>query len=162
MYKEEITKKMLEDRYTTYKKYFKEKNLSDSDPEPLFTLDEDGWFNESNWMSNQDLLRMYCNKLLDKTGYYNFYITDRICSNTTSDVFNVNVYFVLDEEQKTFILFVTNEMKASINEFDAVYSITWYKERGCTEAIRKNGCLINRDDYLTLLNIIRHSDYFQI
>lgn len=114
------------------KKY--ESGLHKSEIKFLFNLDyygnysEHSQFNEDNWAGG-DILRYY---LID-----NF---DEINSNN----FIYKKHYCIDDQTTILLL-----------EKNGWYEISWYKSRGCTERIKKDGEPITLGEYIELCNLLK-------
>lgn len=120
-----ITKAQYLDYFKSQKKRMLESGFFGSTPEPLFRYNEDfeEWlFNAANW-NGCDILRRYL---------YNGY--------SQKSGIEIKEYVISDQ---TYIFIFTS---------DSFYEISWYKSRGKTDYIRKDGYPINLDEYLDICN----------
>lgn len=147
-----ITRKTLELIEKTNYQWFKKHNPSCL-PTPLFI---NNVFNPHNWNSGMaHLIRDFIDDLdeiTNQTGIYTaeFDLDNDICGDivVTKAVFN----------DQTYVSIVTMTPGDLEPVFDQ-YLITFYKRRGRTELITKNGKPITLGEYIQLLNIIEASGY---
>lgn len=112
------------------------------DPAPMF--DKYGAFTPDNWASSQSLIRKFFE-------YYPIY-------NKTIEIAELDLYYELMLIQYTrhndqHYIQITLLADADGSESCDHYLITWYKSRGRTERIYKNGKLIRIGEYADLCNI---------
>lgn len=111
------------------------------------------FFNKENWNSGQDILR-----------YIFYYLSTRGLVNRCGVSFSYNKYisiylsYISEDDEKTGIITLKNE---DINSIVDVYSIGWYKNRGTTDFIRKNGRDISLKDYLMIVNMLLEDKYIK-
>lgn len=139
-----ITKELLEKLYQIrYKKL--NKNPDNDLPNKLFHEVKDDYeenvyivFNKDNWNSGQDLLR-----------YFLLFIYD----------YNLKNHIIYENKIDIHILFKDDTWTGVIIDRDNndVYYISWYKSRGRTDKILKNGEPITLDEYLEILNILEEN-----
>lgn len=102
-----------------------------SDPEPLFsanTCDPDYWeFNPGNW-NGGDILRRW--------------LVDVWTPDTCFADYLIKYYW--DSDQTTIYILGENEW----------FEISWYKNRGCTERIKRNGYDVELGEYIRLCNCL--------
>lgn len=117
--------------YNKEKKKMLESGIFKSEPTFLFkptTYDPEEWvFNPDNW-NGGDILRHFL--------YNNVYETEEI------ERFEIK-YYVIDDQTTVLILSPTEW-----------YEISWYKSRGRTDTIYKNGSFIFLDEYVELCNLL--------
>lgn len=106
-------------------------------------------FNSENWNSGQDILRYIFY-------YLGAYGSLKRCGRGISyNNIDMHLTYINEEDENTGIITVKN---GNINILEDVYSIGWYKNRGTTDFIRKNGRDISLKDYLMLVNILLTDD----
>jgi len=138
-------------KYSKEKRNDFKKNYPTSDkPKKLFKLlgsckknYEDYIFSEKNW-NDTDILREYIEEKMESTGCR--YITS-YHKGTYAYIF-----FTCADDIKHATIVV---MKSRLHD---TYEISWYKNRGRTSSITKNGRLISLPDYVGLLNIINEGN----
>ena len=101
--------------------------------------EDDYIFNENNW-NCCDLLR-------------GFLLTKLYDNGVKLDLTINNIHLTADccydnDDWRGYIL-----LESGVNYYD-LYTITWYKHRGRTESIMKNGEPITLTDYVMLLNLL--------
>ena len=141
-----ITKEILMDRF-----YHVDKTHLGSEPETLFSDmddDEENYcpFNRHNWNSNQDILRYLLAFLHDMLRYSNTYK----CTVYDEYIHKFELCLLYEEYEWTGHI-----IDRDINdELHCIYTIYWYKNRGNTEGILKNGRMIDLDDYLQIVHLL--------
>ena len=125
---------------------FKNNNPTSSEPVMLFKYvdyDEEYIFNDDNW-NGCDLLRKF---LLEEVYSKGVKIKKNIgATHLTCDCCPE------DDDWTAYIL-----LEKSVNMYD-LYTLSWYKRRGRTESILKNGKPISLTDYVNLLNLLKIED----
>lgn len=109
----------------------------------LYTDEMEDWnceFNKNNW-NGYDLLRTFLlTNLYDKDIKFDNIIDEvHITANCRYDSDNWSGYILIEPIN---------------NDTYDLYTISWYKHRGRTDTIQKNGELITLDDYILLLNLL--------
>lgn len=145
-----ITKQGLLQRHNELVNYAKQKSSGfESIPKPLFVGVK---FNPDNWNGGDAIIRQFTYYLEDEGRYarefdWEYMSGDFISShNWFNDQNYINIILhVYDERINKWIL--------------ESYLITYYKNRGKTEVIYKNGKLITLDEYIELLNIIESTGF---
>ena len=123
-----------------------------SEPQPLFV---NGKFNLDNWNGGDDIIRNFTYSLeLDNPQLLEFEEDD------------INYTILCDyhwiEDMKYIVITVVRDCYDSngdVIEYVDVYVIIYYKNRGTTDYIYKNGKLISEDEYIELLNLIERGGY---
>ena len=116
-----------------------------SEIKPLFN--KNGTFNIHNWNSRQDIIRerlyeediLYCENTLVIQEYECLDIL--ACIHCANDMWYIQIG-IMD------------------TDCDDSYIIRWYKQRGCTEMISKNGKPITISEYTDLLNTLDQNGFF--
>lgn len=127
--------------YNNQCELYKKEYPTSSQPESLFTIDEEEEyiFNPSNWNSGQDIVRYM---LLD--------IFDNLKLTFDESRNNDRIYGFIqynDDDWYGNIIHENNNHRTS-------YFIRWYKNRGRTEVILKNGYNITLKEYIELILIL--------
>lgn len=146
------TVESLKKQYQEYHDKALEDPHMGSEPQPLFN--EDGSFNPRNWNSNQDGVRsrLYQDDII--TNINHSMIEYRTSDDNCLDIIS-SIYFLNDQWYLSI-----NVISEDVSQIDS-YVVSWYKCRGCTEAIIHNGSPINIDDYVSLLNLLDSAGFFQ-
>lgn len=112
-----------------------------SDPTPMFN--EAGEFMTDNWASGQSLIR----------AFFEFYQLSTVIENHDPEAYFTHIltYYEYHEDQHYVQITLLNDSDAT--ECCDQYFITWYKSRGRTERIYKNGRPIRLAEYVELCNI---------
>lgn len=154
------TVESLKEQFQTYHdKCLKDPHMRD-ETKPLFN--EDGSFNPKNWNSNQADIR---------TKLFNFVMVSGCSISTTNDQFrtteemeeeyiptvNLYAFYQYDNDQWYIMINIISE---EVDRYDN-YVVSWYKDRGCTQMITKNGSPINMEEYVELLNELESLGYFE-
>lgn len=138
-------------KFAARKKSASESEIYASEPKPLF--DESGIFNPNNWASDQDVIRsgFHENDLLHNGNSFRAVRVDGHANTTllTADIFHIGEQW-----------FVTIDGMSSDKGLYFSYIITWYKDRGCTEMILKNGKPATIYEYTDLLNNLEYCNFY--
>jgi hypothetical protein len=121
--------------------------------QPISTFDfNTNKFNERNWSGGDNVIRQFVNSYVfsDNTYFEEFEMV-----NNFGDVAASSCYFNDQQYYHITLRQVENNGEWKFNQ----YLITFYKSRGATEWISKNGQTINFDEYVELLNIIEASGF---
>lgn len=124
-----------------------------SEIKPLFN--EDGSFNEDNWNSGSDEIR----KRLDKIIIAGNHLLLNYYKDEDEDAYEETIISSTIEFCSDQWYFIINIISVDSGLYDS-YVITWYKSRGCTEMIAKNGNPITAAEYVDMLNILEESGFF--
>lgn len=160
MITKEYLKQLVENRLNEAKN---EDSHYGSLPKSLFN--EDGAFNKDNWNGGDDIIRQFTRELeWDEPYTKEFeieYNSSNYIMNISGDLIAVHSGF----SDQNYIQ-ITTYSQAHIEELDNYsewkfdqYLVTYYKSRGKTELILKNGKPININEYVELLQIIESSGY---
>lgn len=157
-----IAKKDLINRHNERVGYVKSGDSSyGSEPSRMFN--DDGSFNVYNWNGGEGIIRQYTGHLEWEVGG-NTKSTEFGIDNGDNGIegrFNANISW---NEDYNYIQVVTHYYKWGIDKIDErwlvdQYLVLYYKNRGCTDMILKNGRLIVMDEYVDLLNIIESTGF---
>ncbi len=118
-----------------------------SEIKPLFN--EDGSFNGDNWNSGMDEIR----KRLDTIVIAGNDISlSAFRDEDLDNCHEINVFASMKFCSDQWYIII-NIVSVDIDVYDS-YVITWYKSRGCTEMITKNGRPITIEEYVDMLNLL--------
>lgn len=144
-----ITRELIGKLYQERLDLFKENFKTSDTPVALFQLNRASFeedepeiiFNKNNWNSGQDILR-----------YFLLFTYNR-CKNHIiyNNKLDIHIMFKDDTWNSVIIDRVNNDL----------YYTTWYKSRGRTDKITKNGEIITLDEYIEILNILSDIKEFE-
>lgn len=147
-----ITKEDLIERHENLIEYVDSGQSSyGSQPISMFNFNTNK-FNERNWNGGDGVIRQFTSLFnFPENSYYNEFDLEDNCGElvANSSYFNDQQYYQIT-------------LRHTENDGDwkfTQYLITFYKNRGATELILKNGQTINFDEYVELLNIIEASGH---
>lgn len=145
-----ITNQGLIQRHNELVKYAKQEDSPYvSIPEPLFIGVK---FNPDNWNGGDDIIRQFTDYLKNEGRYAREFDWEYMSGDFIS-----NYNWFNDQNYINITLHIYDER---INKWILEsYLITYYKNRGKTEAIYKNGKLITLDEYIEILNIIESTGF---
>lgn len=126
------------------------KHHATKEHDPMFDIDIDRYdtyageatFKNNNWNSGQDIVRDYI---------YEYHIDSYTSEDFITKEPTVNLYIKYTREEDQHSVLIVND--------ENFYTLTWYKNRGKTELITRNGCVIAADEYVELVNILARSKY---
>lgn len=116
-----------------------------SEVTPMF--DNSGRFTTENWNSGQDEIRKRLNDI------------DELCANNSILLMNEKTTImahIFCNEQWYIQIGIIDEQE---NTYDS-YIISWYKHRGRTETVVKNGKPVDIEEYADLLNTLDENGFF--
>lgn len=134
-------------------KKFDEENPNGSPAKPLFVPcgnkeDFESYaFSRDNW-NGADVLRDYIYKSFELESCTHEQKFSMVLNDGHYDVASINMFFCINEDARHALIVVSVE-----GRFDS-YDIQWYKHRGRTDSITKNGYPVELEDYIYLLNIL--------
>ena len=163
MYDKEITIDLMRDLFEKQRKYVKEKFPGSDTPSMMFNCQSiyegDVYFQPSNWNSGQDLIRYYLTELLDLFGWLDSWVITDVITIDDENKWTVKIIAYNYEGNHTFVILPKSENSDS-GEFDGMYVVGWYKNRGCTETFLDGHEFITLRKYIELCNVLRFSKYF--
>lgn len=129
-------------------------------PKALFK--EDGTFNTENWNGGDAIIRKLVYALEDD--FDNSYCKDFDLTLNNREFSGELIISFNRYNDSSYIQIAVNWYEYLNSETTTatttdLYYIEYYKDRGKTDKIVKNGKLINLDEYVTLLQIIEASGY---
>lgn len=150
----------VEDLRNTFIKKHQEK-LNDrhyrDEIQPLFK--EDGSFNRGNWSSFQDDIRSRLESSEIVCCDNELHIECRKPDENNEDctiIINLDAFIVFSCDQWHVIISIICD---ETEDYDS-YIVSWYKSRGRTDMITKNGKPINIDEYVEALNKLEDLGFF--
>lgn len=147
-----ITKQGLIQRHNELVKYAKQEDSPyGSIPEPLFIGVK---FNPNNWNGGDAIIRQFTSDLQFNEGTR--HVGEFDWEHKSGDFVANWDYF--DDQSYIQIVIRAYDEREGEWIFDQ-YLITYYKNRGKTDAIYKNGKLITLDEYIEILNIIESTGF---
>lgn len=132
-------------------------------PNIISMFDENGNFNPSNWNSGEGVIRQFgyaIQEAIFKTHnqYYELhkksYIQQGWLICAYSWISDYNYLQITNNYNK----YTYDENDEGVSKCDQ-YLIMWYKNRGCTELIMKNGKPVTIKQYVKLLNVIEATGF---
>lgn len=147
-----ITKEDLIERHEKLIEYVDSGESSyGSQPISTFNFNTDK-FNERNWCGGDDVIRQFTSwDNFNENCYYKEFDLDY----NSGDFIATSAYF---NDQQYYNITLRHYEDGREWKFNQ-YLITFYKSRGSTEWISKNGQTINFNEYVELLNIIEASGF---
>lgn len=157
-----ITKESLIKRHKERVKEYKKDNTKfGSLPESLFNF-KTGNFNYDNWNGGDSVIRQLTGRVIDnhfcEITYDYQYTKDFVYDDMYGEIIMVGTYSN-DHSYIQILINYNDEDEFEIDQNILQYAITYYKNRGKTDQILKNGIIINFEEYLKLLNIIESSGF---
>lgn len=125
---------------------------------PLFN--RDGSFNRKNWNSNQADIRSRLEKsniVWPGNDLHIEYTHDQEDEYAPISITYIHSLITFNSDQWHIIINVINDEGETYDS----YVVTWYKSRGCTEMITKNGNPITIEQYVSLLNDLETMGFFE-
>lgn len=130
-----------------------QKDDSDYGSTPLSLFDfETGEFNNRNWNGGDGVVRQFANEAVIDEDYCKEYDL----GDEYGDMVVSHSYFQDQQYYQITLRHVEDEVEGW--KFTQ-YLVTYYKNRGKTEWVSKNGKVINFDEYLHLLDIIESTGF---
>ena len=139
------TKEKLEHLRQKRQEEFRNTSYYASQPQPLF-IDER--FNPDNWNGGDDVIRGILRDL-----YWNHYVTELDDVNRKDTDFVVYISS-FSHDDYTLYTIITKEVDLYGYVDVHSYVVWWYKNRGNTEGLVKDGRYMTEDEYVHLLNIL--------
>ena len=110
----------------------------------------DGIFNPNNWNGGDDVIREFTKYVERKSGFFCEFESKKYLYQ----IFCV-YQFIDDEKYFTITVIKDNGSRENVDS----YVINYYKDRGTTNWIFKNGKIINEDEYIELLNLLEQGGF---
>lgn len=150
MYKEEITKELLEKSYDDINQTFHRYCLA-GQPIRLFNNKE---FYKENWCSGQDIIIGFLSNI------YNDLDKDRFSVVLTLKQKYVSIQFT-KTDNFCFCVITTQDLSSETDEsFLHMYTVAWIHRGLSIKDMTCDGMKIKMEEYLELLNILRTSEFF--
>ena len=126
---------------------------------PTALFDKNGRFNPHNWNSGQDPRAILCERdvydeRMDEP-FESWYDEE----GTDGHITSYGVFWSGEKRHENQTYVIMNVITSDKDSADT-YIVSWYKSRGCTEILTKNGHKITLNEYVGMLNTLEKAGFF--